>query len=160
MMLHARFPTWTQLALAFYGFGVVSAAQGQACETVTIEELTDYFPGEIDWVLTGTPGPNEEGCVGPEVCLDVWVEDDVTRVAYAPVAPLLMAYPNPAQERLTVQCEVCQAREQVQVWNSMGALALTFTWEGGATQPLDVKSLPAGVHTLQVGTATTAFIVE
>ena len=89
-----------------------------------------------------------------------WVEDDVARVAHALVAPLLMAYPNPAQERLTVQCEVCQAGEQVQVWNSVGALALTFTWKGGTTQPLDVQSLSAGVHMLQVGTATSAFIVE
>ena len=36
-------------------FGVVSTARGQACETVTIEVLTDNFPGEIDWVLTGDP---------------------------------------------------------------------------------------------------------
>ena len=129
------------------------------------QQVFNSFAISLQWDSLGmqevcVTETNEDGCVGPEVCLDVWVEDDVARVAQAPVAPLLMAYPNPAQERLTVQCEVCQAGEQVQVWNSVGVLALTFTWEGGATQPLDVKSLPAGVHTLQVGTATTAFIVE
>ena len=58
MKMHARFSTWLQLALVVMAFGVVSTARGQACETVTIEVLTDNFPGEIDWVLTGTPGPN------------------------------------------------------------------------------------------------------
>jgi hypothetical protein len=129
------------------------------------QQVFNSFAISLQWDSLGmqevcVTETNEDGCVGPEVCLDVWVEDDVARVAQAPVAPLLMAYPNPAQERLTVQCEACQAGEQVQVWNSVGVLALTFTWEGGATQPLDVKSLPAGVHTLQVGMATTAFIVE
>ena len=58
MKMHARFPTWSRLALVVLAFGAVSSAQGQACETVTIEVLTDNWPGEIDWVLTGTPGPN------------------------------------------------------------------------------------------------------
>ncbi|MGB2469636.1 MAG: hypothetical protein ACPIA5_02190, partial [Flavobacteriales bacterium] len=59
-----------------------------------------------------------------------------------------------------VQCEVCKAGEQMQVWNSVGAVMQTSTWEGGQFQSLDVRSLPAGLHMLQVGAATTPFIVK
>jgi len=37
MKMHARFPTWIRLALVVLALGAVSSAQGQACETVTIE---------------------------------------------------------------------------------------------------------------------------
>jgi len=103
---------------------------------------------------------NEDGCVGPEVCLDVGVEDDVAQVVNMPATATLMAYPNPVQQTLTVQCEVCQAGEKFQVWNSVGALIQTFLWEGGERQSLDVTSLPPGLHMLQVGASTTSFIVK
>jgi hypothetical protein len=129
------------------------------------QQVFNSFAISLQWDSLGmqqvcVTETNEDGCVGPEVCLDVWVEDDVAQVANVPVAPWLMAYPNPVQATLTVQCEACQAGGEIQVWSNVGALALTFTWEGGASQPLDVKSLPAGIHMLQVGTATTTFIVE
>ena len=57
MKMHARLSTWLQLALAVVAFGVVSTARGQACETVTIEVLTDNFPGEIVGVDRDA-GPN------------------------------------------------------------------------------------------------------
>ena len=103
---------------------------------------------------------NEDGCVGPEVCLDVWVEDDVAHVAHVPATPYLLAYPNPVQETLVVQCEACRAGEKMQVWNSMGAMNQAFIWEGGERQSLDVRSLHSGLHMLQVGASTTSFIVK
>jgi len=103
---------------------------------------------------------NENGCVGPEVCLDVWVEDDVAQVAQVLATSSLLAYPNPVQESLMVQCEACKAGEKMQVWNSVGAVMQTSIWEGSPRQSLDVRSLPAGLHMLQVGAATTPFIVK
>ena len=59
-----------------------------------------------------------------------------------------------------VQCEACTAGEKMKVWNSVGVVVQTSTWEGSQFQSLDVTSLPAGLHMLQVGAATTPFIVK
>ncbi|MEE2838079.1 MAG: hypothetical protein VYD51_04490 [Bacteroidota bacterium] len=44
--------------------------------------------------------------------------------------------------------------------NSVGAVVQTSIWEGGERQSLDVRSLPPGLHMLQVGASTTSFIVK
>jgi len=129
------------------------------------QQVFNSFAISLQWDSLGmqqvcVTETNEDGCVGPEVCLDVWVEDDVAQVAHVLATPSLLAYPNPVQEKLVVQCEVCKAGEQMQVWNSVGAVMQSSTWEGGQFQSLDVTSLPAGLHMLQVGAATTPFIVK
>ncbi|MGB1056561.1 MAG: hypothetical protein ACPGYM_06490, partial [Flavobacteriales bacterium] len=129
------------------------------------QQVFNSFAISLQWDSLGmhqvcVTETNEGGCVGPEVCLEVWVEDDVASVQQVPVAPALAAYPNPVQHTLTVQCEMCDAGDEVQVWNNLGALVRTFTWEDTRTQPLDVTPLSAGLHLLQVGASTTPFIVK
>lgn len=129
------------------------------------QQVFNSFAISLQWDSLGmqqvcVTETNEDGCVGPEVCLDVWVEDDVAQVAHVLATPSLVAYPNPVQETLVVQCEACKAGEQMQVWNSVGAVMRTSLWEGGQRQSLDVTSLPGGLHMLQVGAATTTFVVK
>ena len=129
------------------------------------QQVFNSFAISLQWDSLGmhqvcVTETNEGGCVGTEVCLEVWVEDDVASVQQVPAAPALAAYPNPVQHTLTVQCEMCDAGDEVQVWNNLGALVRTFTWEDTRTQPLDVTPLSAGLHLLQVGASTTPFIVK
>ena len=129
------------------------------------QQVFNSFAISLQWDSLGmhqvcVTETNEDGCVGPEVCLDVWVEDDVTQVAHVLATPSLLAYPNPVQETLVVQCEACTVGEKVQVRNSVGAVVQTSIWEGGERQSLDVRSLPSGLLMLQVGASTTPFFVK
>jgi hypothetical protein len=129
------------------------------------QQVFNSFAISLQWDSLGmqqvcVTETNEEGCVGPEVCLSVWVEDDLDRLENVTAAPLLVAYPNPVGQRLLLHCEACQGGDAVQVWNSVGALALTFTWQGAGDQALDVASLASGLHVVQVGAATTSFMAK
>ena len=88
--------------------------------------------------------------------LSTWLQLGLAVVAYGVVSTAR----GQACETLVVQCEACTAGEKLQVWNSVGAVVQTSIWEGGESQTLDVRSLPPGLHMLQVGASTTPFIVK
>ena len=129
------------------------------------QQVFNSFAISLQWDSLGmqevcVTETNEEGCVGPEVCLDVWVEDDLAQLEHVPTVPTLVAYPNPVGQTLLLHCEACQVGDAVQVWNSAGALALTFTWQGAGEQALEVAALAFGLHVVQVGAATTSFMAK
>ena len=56
------------------------------------QQVFNSFAISLQWDSLGmqqvcVTETNEDGCVGPEVCLDVWVEDDVAQVAPVLASP-------------------------------------------------------------------------
>ena len=128
------------------------------------QQVFNSFAISLQWDSLGmqqvcVTETNEDGCVGPEVCLDVWVEDDVAEVA--PCLCPRRCWPTPTLSKRRSWCmRACKAGKRCKVWNSVGAVMQTSIWEGSQFQSLDVTSLPAGLHMLQVSAATTPFIAK
>ena len=84
-------------------------------------------------------------------------------VAYSPVArvhvvpgPLpIVAYPNPATDRLTLDLTAIPAAEPcaVRVLTLAGQVMRSETLAGGRVQEMPLAGLPAGLYLLQVRTA-------
>ena len=75
---------------------------------------------------------------------------------FAVAAPGLALYPNPA--RLTTTLELSNlptGTYQLLVVDATGRVVQTVRYEGGASQPLDVRSLAAGTYLLRFTGTTT-----
>jgi hypothetical protein len=73
-------------------------------------------------------------------------------------ANLLLLHPNPATTQLTIcNLQFTNAR-QIEIYNLLGKLQLSITYNKSALQAIDVSALPAGVYIVRAGQYTGKFV--
>ena len=103
------------------------------------QQVFNSFAISLQWDSLGmqqvcVTETNEDGCVGPEVCLDVWVEDDVAHVAMC-LRPR-RCWPTPTPCKRPSWCSASlQGRGKMQGVEQRGGRDETSLWEGGRDNP-------------------------
>lgn len=65
----------------------------------------------------------------------------------------LLLYPNPSQNSLTVSTDGSALLKDVRVYNTLGALVISKSYDGDKNAVLDVAHLPNGVYSIRITTS-------